>query len=134
MLITKKLHQLLLVTFVITTIVLALILLNYCSLVACKATPSYFFITDGLLSPLTIAFAGISVTLSFLLLFPSLVFKRWLMYIASWYIPLSMMAVASIPVTSAGLLMPSRSWVAIQAMVILLVITVVYALIVRRQV
>jgi hypothetical protein len=134
MLLFKKIHQLLLVTCTTIAVMLTFALLNYCSLVTCEATPSYFFITDGLLSPLTVSFVGISVILSLLLFFPPTVFKRWLQYIASWYVPLSILFVASIPITSAGLLMPSRSWVAIQAMVVLFVITIVYALIVRKRV
>lgn len=111
----------------------------------CAAATYLFFLTScfgdcayGVMSSIVrpVFFGSLifSLILVVLLLFPSFVFKRWLMYIASWYVPLTAFAVASSPVTSAGLLMPSRSWVAIQAMVVLFVITVVYALIVRKRV
>lgn len=110
------------------------------------ATATYlFFLTScfgdcaygvmpGIVRPTFFGSLIFSFILVFLLFFTPAVFKRWLQYIASWYVPLTMLMVASIPITSAGLLMPSRSWVAIQAMVILFVITVVYALIVRKRV
>jgi len=112
---------------------------------SCAAATYLFFLTtcfgdceygvmSGIVRPIFFGSLIFSFILVVLLLFPPAVIKRWLMYIASWYVPLTVFAVASIPVTSAGLLMPSRSWVVIQAMVILFVITVVYALIVSKRV
>lgn len=78
--------------------------------------------------------ALVPVTL-YLMFFSEQVFRAWLKKVASWFLPLTFIAVASVdegqglfPMTSDG-----RSDTAILMMVILFAITLVYALVMRKR-
>ena len=120
-------------TLIVLSILLGLgtlvVLANYCSLVSCEDRFTYLAITDGLLAPITSGLLTLSASLVLLLFFPSTIFKLWLRYIASWYVPLSILLVLSIPRSGGGILMPDRGVFAIQLMSILFVITAVYAVV-----
>jgi hypothetical protein len=123
----KKLNVLSLLISIFGGIVALVLLINYCSITTCTPSLSYFRITDGLLAPLASGFLTLSASLFLLLFFPPAIFKKWLLYIASWYLPLSLLIVASIPVYGGGMMMPSRGIMAVQMMAVLFVITAVYS-------
>jgi hypothetical protein len=81
----------------------------------------------GVIRPVFFGGLALSVSLFLLLFFPPTIFKKWLLHIASWYLPVSLLIVASIPAFGGGMLMPSRGIMAVQMMAVLFVITVVYS-------
>ena len=81
------------------------------------------------IKPLFFGGIAISASLVLLLFFPSTIFKRWLRYIAGWYVPLSILLVLSTPRSGGGMLMPDQGIFAVQLMSILFVITAVYAVV-----
>jgi hypothetical protein len=123
----KKLNVLSLLISIFSGVAAFVLLINYCSITTCTPNFSYFRITDGLLAPLASGFFTLSTSLLLLLFFPPTIFKKWLLHIASWYLPVSLLMVASIPAFGGGMLMPSRGIMAVQMMAVLFVITVVYS-------
>jgi len=61
-----------------------------------------------------------------LLFVKSSVFKNWLKYIVSWYIPVSIFAVNQVSVNSSSILSFDRSTVAVLWMSVLFIITVIF--------
>jgi len=81
---------------------------------------------SSLIKPLLFGGLAFSASLALLLFFPSIIFKQWLLRIASWFIPLSMFYVLSIPRSGGGMLMPDRGATALQLMAVLFVVTAIY--------
>ncbi len=82
----------------------------------------------GFVDPIWSGSLGISSVLLFLALFPSRVFYLWLKYIASWFIPVTILVIANISVYSSGILSVGRGEAAFQLMALLGVITVIFAI------
>jgi hypothetical protein len=51
----------------------------------------------SLIKPALFGGLALSASLTLLLFFPSIIFKRWLLHIASWFVPLSVFYVLSTP-------------------------------------
>lgn len=91
-------------------------------------------VTD-VLKPTFFGLFGLIPVALYLMFFSEQVFRTWLKKVASWFLPLTFIAVASVeegqglfPMTSDG-----RSDTAILMMAILFVITLVYALVMRKR-
>jgi len=82
---------------------------------------------SSLIKPVLFGGLALSSSLTLLLFFPSIIFKQWLKYVASWFVPLSVFYVLSIPRSGGGMLMPDRGATALQLMVVLFVVTIIYA-------
>ena len=118
----KKLHIWLLVFFAVLALTIYFFIKFFCAEVCT------FESKRGLIDPIWSGSLGLSLILAFLLLFPIAVFRVWLKYIASWFIPLAVFVVASISVYSSGVLSIGRGEAALQFSIVLGVITFVFAI------
>lgn len=87
-----------------------------------------FYSNRGVIKPMMAFNLPLLMTLLFLLIFKVRVFELWLKYIASWFIPVAILVIASISVYSSGILSVGRGEAAFQLMVLLGVITVIFAI------
>ncbi len=88
------------------------------------------------LKPIFLGLFGLIPVAFYLMFFSEQVFRTWLKRVASWFLPLTFIAVASVeegqglfPMTSDG-----RSDTAILMMVILFFITIVYAFVMKKKI
>jgi|GEM_PF-2697644 len=99
--------------------------------------PSLKFLNGGifrefeetLIQPVFFGSFFLILTIAIFLFYPSAYFKNWLKYIASWYIPLSIIFVSQIKIYSSFILAIDRSRAALWWMGGLLLITLAYVLI-----
>lgn len=96
---------------------------------------SCYSLESTVTEPLFYAFAGLVPTLSYLMLFDQQIFYSWTKQVASWFLPLTLILVASVdegqglfPLSSNG-----RNDTVILMMAILFIITLVYAPIMNRK-
>jgi hypothetical protein len=96
--------------------------------------PSLFFLNKGLfhvyeesiIEPLFYGLASLLFSIVFLLFFSSFYFKNWLKYIASWYIPLTVIFISQISINSSFILSIDRPTAALYWMAGLFLITVIF--------
>ena len=75
----------------------------------CSSLDCDYSLRNGLLRPLLWFFIGLGLISTLLVFFPSHYFKSWLIKIASWGLPLSLVLAASIDPRSSSLINPSRT-------------------------
>ncbi len=114
---------------------LLLILVGIEVLLLVLAEPAMSFVNGGMFSEYEDAllepmFWGIGTLIPtiFLLFFKPHIFKNWLYYIASWYVPVSIVLVSQISIYSSNVLSIDRGPAALYLMFGLFLITAVYAI------
>ncbi len=89
--------------------------------------------TVGYLRPALFIFTSLLLFGLIFLFFPSYYFKKWLIYIASWYLPLTVILLSQISIYSSNILSMDRGPAALWLMAILGFITIVYILILKKR-
>ncbi len=87
----------------------------------------------GILDPVLVFGIGLLIIQLYLLFFSTEILVKWLKYIVSWYIPVLLLIVSSVPVFSGNILHISRTKTVFGAMVLLFLITVIYTLVLWRK-
>ena len=95
-------------------------IINYC------ATICTFESKRGWIDPIWSGGIGLTATFAFLLFFSSVLFRKWLLYIASWYVPASILLVSQISIYDSSVLAVGRGTAMTYCMMGLFMLTVVF--------
>lgn len=85
------------------------------------------------LRPLFWFFAPFTVLLILFFFFSDIVYRNWLKFIASWYLPLLFVVTISNPVYSSNIFSYDRSQIVLFGVVLLGIITVPYVFYIKRK-
>jgi len=84
---------------------------------------------QAILRPLLLPTLLLAGTLTLLLFFKPIIFKHWLLFIAWWYLPLSIYIVSQTSIYAGNILAVNRSITALMLMIGLFAVTVVFLLV-----
>lgn len=93
----------------------------------CDTVECYQFHEKMSLDTLLLVAIGLSTTLFLLVCFPVFVFKKWLMYIFTWFGPAAFIGIFSVPLYGGSVIGVGREYATILWMSALFVITFIFA-------
>lgn len=112
---------------------LALFVISYIFLARDCFSECEYRVATGILDPISYA-ALFLIAVTFALQFlPTKFFKNWLLYIASWYIPLSILYVSTISVYGGSIMSVDRSTAVVWLGSLLVLITILSVLYQKRN-
>lgn len=113
--------------FFTVIVVVWLLINNYYSLSICLDNNCSFEFRNGFLNPVQVGALFLLPTLSLFLVLPSHYFRRWLLYVASWALPISLYLVVSESVYTTALF-SGRTFFAEMTMRAVFVISLIFVI------
>lgn len=120
--IDRKFHKILFISL------LSILALDFICFYAVPDLERHYYFVIGVMKPLLWGGTILLATICTLFLFNIKVFQLWFKYIASWYVPLTLVLVISINPYSSNILSFDRESVALQMMILLWGVTSIFAI------